>query len=48
MVEYGLLTSMSTSLGNFFHRLAYDPTMSTPAILIIAALLIVMYGICKL
>lgn len=48
MVEYGLLTSMSMSIGNFFHRLFYDPTMLTPAILIIAALLIVIYGICKL
>jgi len=46
MVEYGLLTSMSS--GNFLHRLFYDPTMWTPAILIIAALLIVIYGICKL
>ena len=46
MVEYGLLTSMS--LSSFLHRLYYDHTMWIPAILIIAALLIVIYGICKL
>jgi uncharacterized membrane protein YoaK (UPF0700 family) len=46
MVEYGVLTSMS--LGNFLHRLSYDHTMWVPVILIIAALLIVTYGICKL
>jgi hypothetical protein len=46
MVEYGVLISMS--LGNFLHRLSYDHTLWTPVILTIAALLIVIYGICKL
>ena len=46
MVEYGVLTSMS--LGNFLHRLTYDHTMWTPAFLIIAAFLIIIYGIYKL
>lgn len=48
MVEYGLLTSMSGSFGNFLHRLTYDPAMWTPALLIIGALVLVIYGICKL
>lgn len=46
MVEYGVLTA--TSLGNFVHRLTYDHTLWLPAILIIAAVLIVIYGIYKL
>lgn len=46
MVEYGVLISMS--IGNFLHRLVYDHTMWTPMILVIAAVLIVIYGVCKL
>jgi len=46
MAEYGVLLSMS--LGNFLHRLTYDPSMWLPVILIIAAFLLVIYGICKL
>jgi len=46
MVEYGLILSMS--LGNFLHRLSYDHSLWMPAILIIAAALLVIYGICKL
>jgi len=46
MVEYGLI--LSQSLGNFLHRLSYDHSLWVPAFLIIAALLLVMYGICKL
>lgn len=46
MVEYALLTS--TSIGTFLHRLTYDYTLWIPVILIIAAVVIVIYGICKL
>lgn len=46
MVEYGVLTSLS--LGNFLHRLAYDHTLWLPAGLVVVALLLVIYGICKL
>jgi uncharacterized membrane protein YoaK (UPF0700 family) len=46
MVEYGMI--ISSSIGNFVHRLTYDPTMWTPAMLIIAAAVLVIYGICKL
>lgn len=46
MVEYGVLTSMS--IGNFLHRLTYDYTLWIPAVLIIAAVVIAIYGICKL
>jgi uncharacterized membrane protein YoaK (UPF0700 family) len=46
MAEYGLLISLS--LGNFLQRLTYDPSMWLPAFLIIAALLLVIYGVCKL
>jgi len=46
MVEYGMLISMS--LGNFIHRLSYDHTLWLPMGLIIAALLLVIYGICKM
>lgn len=46
MVEYGML--ISSSLGHFLHRLSYDPTLWTPAILILAAAVLVVYGISKL
>jgi hypothetical protein len=46
MVEYGLILSMS--LGKFLHRLSYDHSLQMTAILIIAVILIVIYGICKL
>lgn len=46
MVEYGML--ISSSVGHFLHRLSYDPTLWTPAILILAAAVLVVYGICKL
>jgi hypothetical protein len=46
MVEYGMV--LTSSVGQFFHRLAYDSTMWTPAILVLAAAVLVVYGICKL
>jgi uncharacterized membrane protein YoaK (UPF0700 family) len=46
MVEYGLI--ISSSVGHFLHRLTYDPTLWGPALLILAAVTLVVYGICKL
>jgi len=46
MVEYGLILSLS--LDKFIHRLSYDHSLQMTAILIIAAILLVIYGICKL
>jgi hypothetical protein len=45
MVEYGALISMS--VGNILNRFFYSPDWTT-VVLIIVALSIVIYGVCKL